>query len=99
MHKSDCSLHNAPAYVPGPCDCGANLGELPDLDIAAGTFADKHGSFVLQYEASETWKPDALPWCLYRVVDSVNSEADAWSGTTILEALIFADRELEKIDA
>jgi hypothetical protein len=22
MHLSDCALHNAPAYKPGPCDCG-----------------------------------------------------------------------------
>lgn len=22
-HKSDCAIHNAPAYEPGPCDCGA----------------------------------------------------------------------------
>lgn len=21
-HASDCAVHNAPAYVPGPCDCG-----------------------------------------------------------------------------
>ena len=23
IHASDCALHNAPAYEPGPCDCGA----------------------------------------------------------------------------
>lgn len=23
-HASDCSLHNAPAYVAGDCDCGAS---------------------------------------------------------------------------
>ena len=23
MHWSDCALHNAPAFEPGPCDCGA----------------------------------------------------------------------------
>lgn len=22
MHLSDCATHNAPAYEPGPCDCG-----------------------------------------------------------------------------
>lgn len=22
-HASDCAVHNAPAYPPGPCDCGA----------------------------------------------------------------------------
>lgn len=21
-HRSDCAVHNAPAYEPGPCDCG-----------------------------------------------------------------------------
>jgi len=28
-HKSDCALHNAPAYEPKPCDCG---GERALLD-------------------------------------------------------------------
>lgn len=23
VHASDCAVHNAPAYEPGPCDCGA----------------------------------------------------------------------------
>lgn len=23
-HASDCALHNAPAFEPGPCDCGAD---------------------------------------------------------------------------
>ena len=22
-HRSDCAIFNAPAYEPGPCDCGA----------------------------------------------------------------------------
>ena len=21
LHRSDCAVHNAPAYPPGPCDC------------------------------------------------------------------------------
>lgn len=25
LHKSDCSVHNMPAYPNGPCDCGAAL--------------------------------------------------------------------------
>lgn len=25
-HWSDCAIHNAPAYAPGPCDCGGYLG-------------------------------------------------------------------------
>ena len=24
LHASDCSIHNGPAYPPGPCDCGAD---------------------------------------------------------------------------
>lgn len=24
-HRSDCAVHNAPAYDPGPCDCGAQV--------------------------------------------------------------------------
>ena len=27
-HKSDCAIHNAPAYPPGPCDCGAALSAV-----------------------------------------------------------------------
>ena len=23
LHESDCAVHNAPAYPPGPCDCEA----------------------------------------------------------------------------
>ncbi|GAB7024740.1 hypothetical protein [Salidesulfovibrio brasiliensis] len=23
IHRSDCAVHNGPAYKPGPCDCGA----------------------------------------------------------------------------
>jgi hypothetical protein len=34
QHASDCAVHNAPAYPPGPCDCGAvpSLLPLPVLD-------------------------------------------------------------------
>lgn len=27
-HTSDCAVHNAPAFAPGPCDCGARIVEL-----------------------------------------------------------------------
>lgn len=26
-HASDCAMHNAPAYEPGPCTCGAAKAE------------------------------------------------------------------------
>lgn len=26
-HSSDCALHNAPAFEPKPCDCGAETNE------------------------------------------------------------------------
>ena len=26
-HASDCVVHNAPAYEPGPCDCGLSAAE------------------------------------------------------------------------
>jgi hypothetical protein len=29
IHASDCAIHNAPAYEPGPCDCGAIKAGLP----------------------------------------------------------------------
>lgn len=29
-HASDCSLHNGPAEVPRPCDCGAEPGRTPE---------------------------------------------------------------------
>ena len=31
-HWSSCAVHNAPAYPPGPCDCGALEGKGPKLD-------------------------------------------------------------------
>jgi len=36
VHLSSCAVHNAPAYPPGPCDCGGNASAAeapaPDLD-------------------------------------------------------------------
>ncbi len=36
-HRSDCALHNEPAYPAGPCDCGAGgwqpIETAPDGDI------------------------------------------------------------------
>lgn len=29
-HSSDCSLHNGPAEIPTPCDCGAEPGLTPE---------------------------------------------------------------------
>ena len=29
-HKSDCALHNGPAMIPGPCDCGADPEITPE---------------------------------------------------------------------
>ena len=29
-HASDCALHNGPAYMPGPCSCGADPGMPPE---------------------------------------------------------------------
>lgn len=33
-HKSDCAVYNAPAFEPGPCDCGASL--TPPTESGAG---------------------------------------------------------------
>lgn len=30
-HKSDCALHNEPAYEPKPCDCGGEKAMLSSL--------------------------------------------------------------------
>ena len=32
-HKSDCALHNAPAYEPKPCDCGGERALLDSLEM------------------------------------------------------------------
>ena len=32
-HKSDCALHNAPAYEPKPCDCGGEKAMLQALEM------------------------------------------------------------------
>ena len=32
-HKSSCAVHNAPAYPPGPCDCGAEAGDFVERVI------------------------------------------------------------------
>lgn len=31
-HKSDCALHNAPAYESKPCDCGGETATLSSLE-------------------------------------------------------------------
>lgn len=38
-HKSDCAVHNEPAYPPGICDCGAELKviQLAEIEILRGT--------------------------------------------------------------
>jgi hypothetical protein len=40
-HASDCAVHNAPAYEPGPCDCGAEINTLiRDLEaVPEGNFS------------------------------------------------------------
>jgi len=32
-HKSDCALHNAPAYEPKPCDCGGEKAMLFSVEV------------------------------------------------------------------
>ena len=29
IHASDCAVHNAPAFPPGPCDCKADDESIP----------------------------------------------------------------------
>ncbi len=31
-HRSDCAIHNAPAYPAGPCDCGFSAGAAEDFE-------------------------------------------------------------------
>jgi hypothetical protein len=38
QHSSDCALHNAPAYPPGPCDCGAD--DRQECEALRGRMAD-----------------------------------------------------------
>lgn len=35
QHASGCAVHNAPAYEPGPCDCGAEGAEVTPAMIEA----------------------------------------------------------------
>lgn len=48
-HKSDCALHNAPAYEPKPCDCGGEQAMLNTVEMLI-----KRGKDLL--EAIETKK-------------------------------------------
>ena len=42
VHRSDCAVHNEPAYQNGPCDCGAAYSQfITDVLTAAGLIA--HG--------------------------------------------------------
>ena len=31
VHFSDCAVHNAPAFAPGPCDCDTDLASMPNV--------------------------------------------------------------------
>ena len=45
QHKSDCAVHDAPAYTPGPCDCEPGecmFDRCPDCD----RLVDGHGMTV-----------------------------------------------------
>jgi hypothetical protein len=35
-HRSDCAIHNAPAYPAGPCDCGFSAGAALDCVCGMG---------------------------------------------------------------
>jgi hypothetical protein len=39
-HKSDCAVHNEPAYPAGKCDCGVDLDELERLHQEAAQTQD-----------------------------------------------------------
>lgn len=39
-HASDCAVHNAPAFEPGPCDCGASTVQGGLTNLADATKKD-----------------------------------------------------------
>ena len=50
-HWSDCATNSAPAYPPGPCDCG---NDAPDPDALEGPLpADSAASLTQQIEEDE----------------------------------------------
>jgi hypothetical protein len=53
-HASDCAVHNAPAYEPGPCDCGAARPPVVAeamIHKAVDTFFNNDGE-TQRYEAT-----------------------------------------------
>ncbi len=44
-HWSGCAVHNAPAYLPGPCDCGGYDPEKDNgvIDREDGLIGGNHG--------------------------------------------------------
>jgi hypothetical protein len=39
-HSSDCAVHNEPAYINGPCDCGSDEFAKPDTDPVGWIMSD-----------------------------------------------------------
>lgn len=50
VHRSDCALHNGPAFRPEPCNCGANPGELPDASNSTWDWDAENGDVTDQPE-------------------------------------------------
>lgn len=58
LHKSDCAVHNEPAYPKGKCDCGADTptqmpekSDTPRTDIEAAKATDINGGVVCMVNA------------------------------------------------
>lgn len=64
VHWSDCAVHNAPAYEPGPCDCGGlELAEDGSHALVAGLVAGSGGLglFIGDRDAAGFIQPHQLP--------------------------------------
>lgn len=80
-HWSDCAIHNAPAYVPGPCDCPAPAKPMwsapkdgTEILVAGGTYESDQDCF-----SGMAHKWDG--WAIVRWVDGWQGEQqahDAW---------------------
>ena len=63
-HASDCAIHSAPAYAPGPCDCGLDLALDPAAHRPVSTLIiapGRGGSLNGNVSGEPLVKPHKLP--------------------------------------
>lgn len=60
-HSSDCAVHNLPATPPGPCDCGADVGNRIVQLVGKLKHLSERGSVIIDGKMYEI-PPEVSEW-------------------------------------